>query len=133
MANLEELQAKLETKIKTLNLDVRENQHIINKDKEEELQKHLQLFEKRFEEIHEMKSKVQEMMIENNANEETIDRWIAKLDEKLEKMEQSIADKEESIKNWERRKSIEEKKQEEQRLERMIREEQQTEEMRQEL
>ena len=133
MANLEELQAKLETKIKALNLDVRENHHIINKDKEEELQKHLQLFEKRFEEIHEMKSKVQEMMIENNANEETIDRWIAKLDEKLEKMEQSIADKEESIKNWERRKSIEEKKQEEQRLERMIREEQQTEEMRQEL
>ena len=133
MANLEELQAKLETKIKALNLDVRENHHIINKDKEEELQKHLQLFEKRFEEIHEMKSKVQEMMIENNANEETIDRWIAKLDEKLEKMEQSIADKEESIKNWERRKSIEEKKQEEQRLERIIREEQQTEEMRQEL
>ena len=86
MANLEELQAKLETKIKTLNLDVRENQHIINKDKEEELQKHLQLFEKRFEEIHEMKSKVQEMMIEINANEETIDRWIGKLDEKLEKM-----------------------------------------------
>ena len=112
---------------------MRENHHIINKDKEEELQKHLQLFEKRFEEIHEMKSKVQEMMIENNANEETIDRWIAKLDEKLEKMEQSIADKEESIKNWERRKSIEEKKQEEQRLERIIREEQQTEEMRQEL
>ena len=133
MANLEELQAKLETKIKALNLDVRENHHIINKDKEEELQKHLQLFEKRFEEIHEMKSKVQEMMIENNANEKTIDRWIAKLDEKLEKMEQSIADKEESIKNWERRKSIEEKKQEEQRLERIIREEQQTEEMRQEL
>ena len=130
MANLEELQAKLETKIKALNLDVRENHHIINKDKEEELQKHLQLFEKRFEEIHEMKSKVQEMMIENNANEETIDRWIAKLDEKLEKMEQSIADKEESIKNWERRKSIEEKNQEEQRLERRIREEQQIEEMR---
>ena len=130
MANLEELQAKLETKIKTLNLDVRENQHIINKDKEEELQKHLQLFEKRFEEIHEMKSKVQEVMTENNANEKTIDRWIAKLDEKLEKMEQSIADKEEPIKNWERRKSIEEKNQEEQRLERRIREEQQIEEMR---
>ena len=52
---------------------------------------------------------------------------------KLEKMEQPITDIEEAIKNWERRKSIEEKNQEEQRFERRIREEKQIEEMRQEL
>ena len=98
-------------------------QRIIKRDKEKELQQHLQLFEKRFEEIHEMKYKVQEMMIESNAKEGAIDKWTAELDEKLEKMEQPMADMEEAIKNWERRKLIKEKNQEEQRFERGIREE----------
>ena len=79
-----------------------------------------------------MKCKVQEMMIESNANEEAIDKWTAEPDEKLEKLEQPMADIEKVIKNWDRRKSIEEKKQEKQRFERRIREEKQTEEMRQE-
>ena len=79
-----------------------------------------------------MKYKVQEMMIENSAKEEAIDKWTAELDEKLEKMEQPITDIEEAIKNCERRESIEEKNQEEQRFERKIREEKQIEEMRQE-
>ena len=55
MANLQELQIKVETKIKTLHLDARENERIVNRDKGKELQQHLQLFEKRFEETHEMK------------------------------------------------------------------------------
>ena len=108
-------------------------QRIIKRDKEKELQQHLQLFEKRFEEIHEMKYKVQEMMIESNAKEGAIDKWTAELDEKLEKMEQPMADMEEAIKNWDRRKSVKEKNQEEQRFERRIREGKQLEEMRQEL
>ena len=108
-------------------------QRIIKRDKEKELQQHLQLFEKRFEEIHDMKYKVQETMIENNAKEGAIDKWTAELDEKLEKMEQPMADMEEAIKNWDRRKSVKEKNQEEQRFERRIREGKQLEEMRQEL
>ena len=48
MANLQELQTKVETKIKTLHLATRENQRIIKRDKEKELQQHLQLFEKKF-------------------------------------------------------------------------------------
>ena len=67
MANLQELQIKVVTKIKTLHLPARENHRIIKRDKKKELQQHLQLFEKRFEEIHEMKYKVPEMMIESNA------------------------------------------------------------------
>ena len=69
--NLQELQIKVETKIKILHLAARENQRIIKRDKEKEVQQNLQLFEKRFEEIHEMKDKVQEMMIESNAKEES--------------------------------------------------------------
>ena len=72
-------------------------------------------------------------MIESKAKEEVIDKWTAELDEKLEKMEQTMADIEEAMKIWERRKSIEEKHQEKQRFERRIREEQQIEEMRSEL
>ena len=53
-----------------------------------------------------MKYKVQEMMIENNAKEEAINKWKAELDEKLEKMEQPMTDIEEAIKNCERRESI---------------------------
>ena len=117
MANLKELQTKVETKIQTFYLAVRDNERIIKRDKEKELQQHLQLFVKRFEEIHEIKYKVQEMMIESKAKEEAIDKWTAKLDEKLEKMEQPMANIEEAIKYWERRKSIEEKNQGEQRFE----------------
>ena len=46
-----------------------------------------------------MKYKVQEMMIESNAKDGAIDKWTAELDEKLEKMEQPMADMEEAIKN----------------------------------
>ena len=80
-----------------------------------------------------MKYKVQEMVIDSNAKEEAIDKWTAKHDEKLEKKEQPKADIEEAVKNWKRRKSIEEKKEEKQIFERRIREEKQIEEMRQEL
>ena len=88
----------------------------MKRDKEKELQQHLRLFEKRFEEIYEMKYKVQEMMIETNAKEKAIDKWTAEIDEKLEKMEQPMADIKEAIKNWESRKSIEQKNREEQRF-----------------
>ena len=40
------------------------------------------------------------MIIENNANEENVDKWIAKQDEKLDKIEQPMVDIEETIKNW---------------------------------
>ena len=80
-----------------------------------------------------MKYKLQEMMIENNAKEKAIDKWTAEFDEKLEKMEQTMSDVGEAIKNWQRRKSVEEKNQEEQRFERRIQEEKQMEETRQEL
>ena len=53
------------------------------------------------------------MIIENNANEENVDKWTAKQDEKLDEIEQPMVDIEETIKNWERRKSIEENNQEE--------------------
>ena len=72
MANLQELQTKVETKIKTLHLVARENQRIIKRDKEKEIQQHLELFEKKIEEILEMKYKVQEMIIDRNAKEEAI-------------------------------------------------------------
>ena len=47
MAKLQELQTKLEPKIKPLHLAARENQCIIKRDKEKELQQHLQLFKKK--------------------------------------------------------------------------------------
>ena len=59
-------------------------------------------------------------MIESNAKEEAIDKWTAELNEKLQKIEQPMPDMEEATKNWKRRKSIEEKNQEEQRFERRM-------------
>ena len=47
MANLQELQTKVEPKIKPFHLAARENQRIIKRDKEKELQQHLQLFKKK--------------------------------------------------------------------------------------
>ena len=66
-----------------MNLVARENQRIIKRDKKELEQQ----FEKRFEEIHETKYKMQKIIIENNAIEKAIDKWTAELDKKLEKME----------------------------------------------
>ena len=56
-------------------------------------------------------------MMESKTREEAFDKWTAELDEKSEKIEQPMAGIEEAIKNWERRKSIEEKNQEKQRFE----------------
>ena len=58
-----------------------------------------------------MHYKVQEMMFESNANEEATDKWAVELDEKLEKMEQPMADLEDAIKGEINMKSIEEKNQ----------------------
>ena len=60
------------------------------------------------------------MMIENNANEESIDKWTAKTDEKVQKIEQPIPDIEEAMKNSDRRKSIGKKNQGERRFEKRI-------------
>ena len=46
MENLQELQTKVEIKIKTFHLAGRENQRIIKRDKNKELQQHLKLFKK---------------------------------------------------------------------------------------
>ena len=51
-----------------------------------------------------MKYKVQEMMIESNANEVAIDKYAQPKFETLEKMEQPKADIEKAIKNWEKEK-----------------------------
>ena len=46
MENLQELQTKVEIKIKTFHLAGRKNQRIIKRDKNKELQQHLKLFKK---------------------------------------------------------------------------------------
>ena len=67
-----------------------------------------------------MKYIVEEIIIENKVNDESTDKWTAKSDKKLEKIEQPIADVEETVKNCKRRKSSEKKNQEGQRFETRI-------------
>ena len=51
MTSIQELKKKVEIKIKTLDLAVRENERILQRNKEKELQKHLLISENRQEEI----------------------------------------------------------------------------------
>ena len=55
MASIQKLKKKIEIKIKTLDETVVENERILQRNKEKELLKHLLIYEKRQEEIYDLK------------------------------------------------------------------------------
>ena len=75
MATIQDVQKKIDTKFKTLKLLEKDALGIYERNKESELIKQKQLYEKRLDEINSLKMEILEAMIENENTEEEIEHW----------------------------------------------------------
>ena len=75
MAIIQDVQKKTDTKFKTLKSLEKDTIRIYERNKESELIKQKQLYEKRLDEINSSKMEILEAMIENENTEEEIEQW----------------------------------------------------------
>ena len=129
MATIQDVQKKIDTKFKTLKLLEKDTLRIYEHNKESELIKQKQLYEKRLDEINSLKMKILEAMIENKNTEEEIEQWtenhkaaVAIYDAQIEEIENRII-------TLKREKEADDAEQEERRIQRRLEEERRTLEM----
>ena len=127
------IKKKVEIKIKTLDLAVRKNERILQQNKKEELQKHLLIYEKRQEEIYDLKYQIQELMVSEKSTAGEIEKRSDQLEERVRRFEQPLTIIQDAINQWKQKKTIENRKEEENKFGRRIEDEKKIEEMRQEL
>ena len=133
MASIQELKKNVEIKIKTLDLVVRKNERILQQNKKEELQKHLLIYEKRQEEIYDLKYQIQELMVSEKSTAGEIEKRSDQLEERVRRFEQPLTIIQDAINQWKQKKTIENRKEEENKFARRIEDEKKIEEMCQEL
>ena len=100
MARIQELKKKVEIKIKTLDLAVRKNERILQQNKEKELQKHLLIYEKRKEEIYDLKYQIQELMVREKSTAGEIEKRSDQLEERVRRFEQLLTITQDAINQW---------------------------------
>ena len=123
MATIQDVQKKIDTKFKTLKLLEKDTLRIYEHNKESELIKQKQLYEKRLDEINSSKMEILEAMIENENTEEEIEQWtenhraaVAIYDAQIEEIENGII-------TLKREKEVDDAEQEERRIQRRLEEE----------
>ena len=104
VATVQDVQKKIDTKFKMLKLLEKETLRIYEYNKESELIKQKQLYEKRLDEIKSLKMEILEAMIENENTEEEIEQWsenhkaaVASYDAQIEDIEKRIKKNSEEI------------------------------------
>ena len=75
MATIQDVEKKIDTKFKTSKLLEKDTPRIYERNKESELIKQKQLYEKLLDEINDLKMGILETMIENKSTEEEIEQW----------------------------------------------------------
>ena len=106
MASIQELKKKVEIKIKSLDLAVRESKRILQRYKEKELPKHLLIYEKRQEEIYDLKYQIQELMISEESTAGEIEDWSGQLEENVRRFEEPMTIMQDGINQWKEKKTI---------------------------
>ena len=113
---------KIDTKFKTSKLPKKDTLTIYERNKESELIKQKQLYEKRLDEINSLKMEILEAMIENKNTEEEIEQWtenhkaaVAIYDAQIEEIENRII-------TLKREKEADDAEQEERRIQRRLEE-----------
>ena len=76
MATFEEVVKKIQIKIKILDLAVKENERIISRNKVNELVKQQKVFEKRLDEINDLKVAAEEFMLEDDKSLGEVENWV---------------------------------------------------------
>ena len=100
MASIQELKKKVEIKIKSLDLAVRESKRILQRYKEKELPKHLLIYEKRQEEIYDLKYQIQELMVSEKSTAGEIEKRSDQLEERVRRFEQPLTIIQDAINQW---------------------------------
>ena len=97
MATIQDVQKKIDTKFKTLKLLEKDALRIYERNKESELIKQKQLYEKRLDEMNSLKMEILEAMIQNENTKEEIEQWtenhraaVAIYDAQIEKIDNRI-------------------------------------------
>ena len=75
MATIQDMQKKIDTEFKTLKLLKKDTLRIYERNKESELIKQKQLYEKRLDEINSLKMEILEAMIKNKNTQEETEQW----------------------------------------------------------
>ena len=122
MATFEELERKIAIKFKTLDLAVSENARIISRDKVNELIKQKNLFEKRLDEINELKVAVEEIMLEAEKSLEEVENWVKLHNEEVAKYDAPMEEIETALNNIKRVEEANAIEQEEIRMHRRMKE-----------
>ena len=123
MATVADIEKKIAVKLKTLKLLEKDTPKIFTRNKESELIKQKQLFEKRLDEINDLKINILEIMIEDEKGEEEIEQWTEKHGEAVSIYELLVEDIEKKITLIQREKEENEAEQEERRREKRFEEE----------
>ena len=76
MATFEEVVKKIQIKFKILVLAAKENERIISRNKVNELVKQQKVFEKRLDEINDLKVAAEEFMLEDDKSLGEVENWV---------------------------------------------------------
>ena len=76
MATFEKFVRNIQIKFKILDLPVKENERIISRNKVNELVKQQKKFEKRLDEINDVKVAAEEFMLEDNNSLGEVENWV---------------------------------------------------------
>ena len=76
MATFEKFVRNIQIKFKILDLPVKENERIISRNKVNELVKQQKKFEKRLDEINDVKVTAEEFMLEDNNSLGEVENWV---------------------------------------------------------
>ena len=76
MATFEKFVRNIQIKFKILDLPVKENERIISRNKVNELVKQQKKFEKRLDEINDVKVAAEEFMLEDNNSLGVVENWV---------------------------------------------------------
>ena len=87
---MEEIKSKINTQFKILERSERDCAKILERKKDNEVQKHINYIEQRLDTIQDLKYEVQALMIGDGVEEEKVDEWVNITDEKVTRYQEVV-------------------------------------------
>ena len=118
---MEEAKTKVNTQFKILERSERDSIKILERNKANEVEKHVNYIEKRLDVILNMKYEVQELMISEGESDEAVDEWVNITEEKMVRYNELIDRMKVRLEDLQEKKEEEVRKKEDEKKEEMFR------------
>ena len=118
---MEEIKSKINTQFKILERSERDSIKILERNKANEVEKHVSYIEKRLDVILNMKYEVQELMISEGVADEVVDEWMNITDEKMMRYHEVIDRMQSCLEDLQKKKEAETRKKEDEKQEERFR------------